>query len=184
MAEQDKKDETLKALENYLGTPVSSTGKLMELINFLSSIKGLPNLIFKQTPGEAGSYDFMRKLLTLNPSYNKDESTATHEFTHALDMSMAYNSGLWGNKNPGLFSTPATEEQKRFAEAYAKMSPSLSQLPNPPIDPYRKRGDEMRAWGVSEQVKKGVNSANPHIDPTMATEFDILMELYKRANRQ
>lgn len=187
MAEQSSLDITKAQLENYLGKKLEPSGKLNEILNMLSRFNYLPQLT-TTTPlyGEAGSYHPINRQLQLTPSSGKDESTAAHEYTHALDALMMFNAQdaskprsqqlLWG-----LFNSQPSENSKQFAEAYNKLIPSETRIPNKPNSrDYRGGNAEMRAWGVGEQVKKGVNPASPHVDPTMATEFDILMDLFKR----
>jgi hypothetical protein len=180
MADSERLIAIKKRLEEYIGRPLDYSGKLVELLSYLDSFNVLPKVNIETIPGAAGQYEFLKNQVTLNPYYNKGEDVAAHELTHALDNRMAWSSGLWSGNPGNPFSTSPTEEQKRFVEAYKKLNPSSSNLPNLPNDPYRGRGDEMRAWGVSEQVRRE-SPAAPHIDTTMASEFDVLMDLYKRA---
>lgn len=180
MADSERLIEIKKRLEEYIGRPLDYSGKLVELLSYLDKFNVLPKVNVEPIPGAAGQYEFLRNQVTLNPYYNKGEDVAAHELTHALDNRMAWSSGLWSGNPSNPFSVKPTEEQKRFVEAYNKLNPSSSKLPNLPKDQYRGRGDEMRAWGVSEQVRRE-SPAAPHIDPSMASDFDILMDLYKRA---
>ena len=187
MTKQERLEITKKQLESYLGKKLESSGKLNEILTILSKFNYLPQLgTTEPLFGYSGSYDPIYRQLQLDPASGKDESTAAHEYTHALDILMMFKNQDWGKPRNrqflwGLFNSQPTEEQKKFSEAYQKLQPYTSKLPNKPNpNEYRGSNSEMRAWGVSEQVKKGVNAAEKHIDPTMATEFDILMDLLQR----
>lgn len=179
-------DKTKSILEDYLGTKIKDTGKLTEVLTLLNKFNYLPNLsIAPSYDGSQGSYNILNRSVSLNPSTGKNEQAATHEFTHALDTAMLFLAQDWNKPQSekmlfGLFSDPATSSQKQFATAYDKLKPSTSNLPNKPTDPYRAGNMEMRAHGVGEMINKGNYPANQHIDPTMATEFDILMDLLRR----
>ena len=189
MAEQNRLDITKAQLESYLGKKLEPSGKLNEILSVLSRFNYLPQLsTAAPLYGEEGSYHPIYRKLQLTPSSGKDESTAAHEYTHALDTLMMFNSQDWSKPRSqqllwGLFNSQPPENRKQFAEAYNKLKPSETKIPNKPnTQDYRGGNSEMRAWGVSEQVKKGVNPASSHVDPTMATEFDILMDLFSRTN--
>lgn len=187
MADKDRLETTKKQLETYLGRKLEPSGKLNELLDVLSRFNYLPQLTTTEPLyGEVGNYNPIYRQLQLTPSSGRDESTAAHEYAHALDTLMMFKAQEWNKPRSqqflwGLFSTPPTEAQKQFAEAYQKLQPSTTKLPNKPSsNDYRGSNPEMRAWGVSEQVKKGVNPAAQHIDSTMASEFDILVDLFRR----
>lgn len=187
MADKDRLEATKKQLEAYLGRTLEPSGKLNELLDILSRFNYLPQLITTEPLyGATGEYSPVYRQLRLAPSSGKDESTASHEYVHALDALMMFKAQDWNKPRSqqflwGLFNQQPTEAQKQFAEAYQKLQPSTTKLPNKPSPKeYRGSNPEMRAWGVSEQVKKGVNPASQHIDPTMASEFDILVDLFKR----
>ena len=187
MADKDRLESTKKQLEAYLGKQLEPSGKLNEILDILSRFNYLPQLTTTDPLyGATGEYSPVYRQLRLTPSSGRDESTAAHEYAHALDALMMFKAQDWNKPRSqqflwGLFNSQPTEAQKQFAEAYQKLQPSTTKLPNKPSSKeYRGSNPEMRAWGVSEQVKKGVNPAAQHIDPTMASEFDILVDLFRR----
>lgn len=187
MSEQSRLEATKQQLEAYLGRKLEPSGKLNELLDALSRFNYLPKLTTTEPLyGGTGEYHPLNKELKLAPSSGRDESTATHEYAHALDALMMFKAQEWNKPRSeqllwGLFSSQPTEAQKQFAEAYQKLLPSNTKLPNKPNSKeYRGSNPEMRAWGVSEQVRKNVNPAAQHIDTTMASEFDNLVDLFRR----
>jgi hypothetical protein len=186
MADQNRLEDTKKQLEAYLGRKLEPSGKLNELLEILNKFSFLPKLNTTEfTYPEKGSFNPLGGI-KLTPSSGIDESTAAHEYTHALDNAMMFRADDWTKPRSrqllwGLFNTPRTPQQAQFAEAYTKLTPSATNLPNKPeYRDYRGGNREMRAHGVGEQIKRGNYPAAPHIDPTMATEFDILIDLFKR----
>lgn len=186
MSEQNRLEATKQQLEAYLGRKLEPSGKLNELLEILSRFNYLPKLnTTEPLYGAAGEYSPVYRQLKLSPSSGKDESTATHEYAHVLDALMMFKAQEWNKPRSqqllwGLFNSQPTEAQRQFAEAYQKLQPSTAKLPNKPSPKeYRGSNPEMRAWGVSEQVKKGINPATEHVDPTMASEFDILVDLFR-----
>jgi hypothetical protein len=48
---------------------------------------------------------------------------------------------------------------------------------------YRSASNELSAYGMGSTVPRRSNRAPLHVDPTMATEFSILLDLAQRAQK-
>lgn len=126
-----------------------------------------------------------------------DPSTVVHELTHAADRQMRLQYSELKNKRGSL-----TPEEKRFMDAYEKLVETPMSFTQrgelkrvgmaAQLDPkwrdaegsYRASQSELPAWGMASAVTPARTrdyGAPPHLDPTMASEFQILMDLARRA---
>jgi hypothetical protein len=105
------------------------------------------------------------------------------QFLDAFNKLTGSGAGL-----PGLFTS---EQQKKLEEDrnkavnalyYNRLKPDERR---PEWDRYRTSPNEIQAWGVGNMSakNKGFDPTNPklqHLDPTLATEFDILLSMYSQ----
>ena len=150
-------------------------------------------------PGVAGSYNPGRQEIKL--ARGADISTLIHELTHAAQTAME---GQAIYDQPGGKFSKAFEKlfglRGRYGEGAQESAARLAPQWMADEDKYRTSGRELQAHGLGEQFK-GVGDlrwqAPSHVDPTMATEFMILLDLaireseagpqgkwYRRAERQ
>lgn len=111
----------------------------------------------------------------------RGQNTSTHELVHALDRNMMFHA----TSNP----------LSLFTDAYTKLKPSTLNTPGfqekrntnkDMYDAYRYSSDEARAHAVADSYyPKGapddLKNAPRHSNATLATEFEILKDLYKRS---
>lgn len=176
-------EETKLKLEQFLGRKLEPSTKLMEILTLLSNSNALPSLKTNvYGAGESGSFNPLGGGVQLAPSAATGLSVPTHEYTHALDNLMRFRAGDWNNNSKlfnGLFSG-ISPQQSQFSSAYQKMD-TVPTTPSTEKDSYRNSRVESRAFGVGNQAPDtGKNWTIPHRDATSATEFDILMDLFRR----
>ena len=129
-----------------------------------------------------------------------DANAVMHEFTHAADRQIGQLSLEIGNK-PARKRTPL---ENQFMAAYDKLRYSAQAFNTDPaklpreqmasrLGPewaaknkdYRAQVGELSAWGMGNMAGPGPERPAPlHLDPTMATEFSILLELANRLQQQ
>ena len=131
-------------------------------------------------------------------NYGAGPSSVLHELTHAADEQLDTQYYQAKYKKSDL-----TPEEKRFVAAYTKLSKNpTARNSNPAKWPrlqlanklspewakeenqYRATMGELPAWGMGSTVQRDRDYNPPlHLDPTMATEFLILMDLARRAKK-
>ena len=176
-------EETKLKLEQFLGRKLEPSTKLFEILTLLANNNALPSLKTNvYGAGEAGSFNPIGGGIQLAPSANTGLAVPTHEYTHALDNLMRFRSGDWNNSSKlfgGIFSG-ILPQQAQFSSAYQKMD-TVPSTPSTEKDSYRNSKVESRAFGVGNQAPDTAKKwAVPHRDATSATEFDILMDLFRR----
>lgn len=155
-----------------------------------------------------GSYDpSTNELRALAPENNREETnTLSHELTHATQYNLLYPalSAIAVKKKK---SQPITPEEEQFYAAGKKLMNtqpgtvgqfsklesdknrnSLDTIINAmykgtaAFKPYRTGIDELQAHGIGNMTSGGASATtkSPHLDPTMATEFSVLMDLFDR----
>lgn len=120
--------------------------------------------------------------VTLNSGNSPSTSVGTlvHELAHAAQRQLINQ--YYSKDDPA---------SPQFKQAYQKLmmkekDKEVAALLNPSFakdsDPYRMRGSELQAFGMGNSSVDGPGTyrAAPHIDPTMATEFQILLDLATR----
>ena len=151
----------------------------------------------------SGSYIPDRNLLFApNATDQENRNTLAHEMSHAAQ----YNLFLPATKTIAKKKDKTPEEQQ-FLDAFRKLLPSLksgakvsdrkqaidvqdkltealfkNKSPRDAYNSYRTESQELQAFGVGNMSQKGQPTnqlQNLHLDPTMASEFSLLMNLYE-----
>lgn len=173
-----------------------------DLVEFLASRRVMPEM--KYRPGISGEFVSgwgMPNRGEINLGMSATPGTVVHELTHAADrqISQQYYDLAKKRKLDPL--------EKQFVQTYEKLvfSPDKSQR-DPEKYPrtamaerlapewakkergYRSTSGEMVAFGMGRPVDEAQrympsNIAPPHVDPTMATEFSVLLDIAKRLQK-
>ncbi len=157
------------------------------------------------SPGIMNGYQFVPQTGQVLVSQGVNPSTVVHELTHAADSQLINQYYNILRKNRGAF-TQLTPLERQFKDAYEK----LYSAPNKFFEPknierdqrrimakklgedwaeaksnYRSTSRELSAFGMGNvtQPKRELD-APQHLDPTMATEFSVLLDLANRLQRQ
>jgi hypothetical protein len=173
------------------------------LYNVLKEQGLLPRVSKQYSPevGEPSYYPVFNKLFT---GRNAVRSTVAHEMTHAVQANIiqatakylaekedkteqekqylsAYQKLMLGNE--GMSSYRYTENMEKLSEPYRKSVEALYGKPlKSESDKYRTSPDEAQAFGVGNMSISGqpFMFAQKHMDPSYATEFDILLSMYDK----
>lgn len=167
---------------------------LADIFQYLNSRKAMPTV--EQLPwmeeGLSGRYVRDDNHIQLNSQ--ADIGTMTHEFGHAADHAMRKQYSDRRLK----YNYPV--EPTQFTDAYRKLvlgDPWERTRPRQDmankLDPvwteknkdYRSQGSELLGWAMGSTANNYQGRAyNPpaHLNPTLATEFSILMDLAQRAD--
>lgn len=187
-------DNLLEVVKGLLGpdNKVSLSPDLQEIVNLLSKsnygvqVETDPNI----DPGVYGEYQDSTKTVRLKPGKpgrinGVTESTIGHELTHALDYDVIKK--VYGDlTSKDQTYKGLTPEESQFAKGTRKLSAEQTKVPldRDAESAYRRNPLEMRAFGVGNFLPKGdetyENSANPHLDATMASEAAVVRDLYSR----
>ena len=130
-------------------------------------------------PGVGGSYNPGRQELKL--ARGAGIPTLIHELVHASQTAMEGQAiyDQQGGKFPAAFEK-LFGLRGRYGEGAQESATRLAPQWMADEDKYRTSGRELQAHGVGEQFK-GVGDlrwqAPSHVDPTMATEFMILLDM-------
>lgn len=184
-------------------TQAATSPQYGALVDYLTARRMLPPISLGGTGGASGAFEFntffgndLPKTGVVKVGYGEGPNTLVHELTHAADRQI--NSQYYELKDKRGDLTPA---EQQFMQAYERLrhkSPSFSdksvidQRKNmaEKLDPtwaaknsdYRGSNVELPAWGMGSTMYPNYDSPAPrHLDPTMATEFSILMDLARRA---
>ena len=181
-----------------------------ELVDYLSARRMMPPIetksqflfpykgLFEQNPLIGGPLPKTGKI-TVRPG--AEPSTVVHELTHAADAQI--NNQYYELKQQENQGKELSPVQKQFVDAFEKMVRKVSGIPGwrlreynraktaEKLAPdwlkqqrgYRSSDDELPAFGMGSTVhsSKKWPDAPPHVDPTYATEFSVLMDLARRA---
>lgn len=130
-------------------------------------------------PGVAGSYNPGRQEIKL--ARGAGIPTLIHELSHAAQTAME-GQAIYdqpGGKFPAAFEK-LFGLRGRYGEGARESANRLASQWMADEDKYRTSGRELQAHGLGEQFK-GVGDlrwqAPSHVDPTMATEFMILLDM-------
>jgi hypothetical protein len=143
-----------------------------------------------------GAYAPDTNTVYLNPYQDRASryNSVAHETAHAADTALGAQNYDIVKQNMGAWlpsSRPSTESM-RFSDAYNKLQPSTTKLSTgyeaspQRTQNYRTSNRELRAFGAGNTADPGapaVFPGAPHLDTTMATEFEILLDLANRAQR-
>ena len=178
-----------------------------QLVDYLSARRMMPPIAFS---GRMGGGEFTRNSFFGNELPRTGEvtighfsgpTTVVHELTHAADhqIDTQYHELKQKARKADL-----TLAEQQFVNAYERLSykphayggkPAVAQRKSmaQTLDPawtdkhsgYRATNVELPAWGMGATQGKasGVRDYRPplHLDPTMATEFSILLDLARKA---
>ena len=128
----------------------------------------------------------------------KEERTDTlaHELTHAAQFNLLYPA-LKTIQDKSKTKEKLTTQEVQFSEAMNKLmseNPSLKAMLGKMYtsegikadDKYRTSIPELQAWGVgymsrpTNPMSRERANINPHLNPSMASEFSILSDLYSK----
>jgi hypothetical protein len=168
-----------------------------ELVKFLGA--KMPSFDFGYlTPGTRGEFSNETGNIRLNNEYldrgytpNAAVPTFTHELTHAsiLPLAQLYQDNV---------DAPKTPEMRQFLNAYEKLAfnpkgQGLDKWPRGAMasklggsqwfgdnEEYRTSESELPAQAMGNVLRK-TQEAPMHLDPTLATEFRVLLDLATRA---
>lgn len=194
MADKD----TAELLNRLRGTPIGN-----RILNYLAQRNAMP-AIERSYLGDAASGQFSYPSDPSNPGvikYSTSRSpismsnTLLHELTHAADRQISRDALEYAKSDPQLYDAwlklstsvarPAAgerlpERDPRQEMAYRMAPQWFNQYQN-----YRASNKELPAWGVADAaIPTGSQSAPPHINATLAQEFDILLDLASRAKKK
>ena len=125
--------------------------------------------------------------------YRSGPGTVVHELTHAADSQLDAQYYEVKEKAARGKITPA---EQQFVQAYEKLAYNRFAKDLPRLEmakrlgpewakkesDYRATNRELPAWGMGGTVSPNTDYPAPlHLDPTMATEFSVLMDLARRA---
>lgn len=173
------------------------------LVDYLSARRMMPPIELEGFDGGAFHRnstfgDRLPRTGVVTVGYRSDPSTVVHELTHAADSQLDAQYYEVKEKAVRGKITPA---EQQFVRAYEKLARTPVSFSNrqgalPRLDmvkrlgpgwakkesDYRATNRELPAWGMGGTVTPNTDyPAPPHLDPTMATEFRILMDLARRA---
>ena len=183
-----------EALQKAVLAKVQQTPIGQQIVQYLLARKSLPQ--FKETyTGDRGSFDYNtwagnelppQGRVSLRGGAEADASTMLHELTHAADRQLAEQ----------YFEIPRGQRNSQFAQGFEKLSLNSTEKGRSARNmvaqalagnwakerqEYRASSPELAAFGVGNSAAPpGVNRGPLHVDPTMATEMAILLELASR----
>ena len=172
-----------------------------ELVDYLSARRMMPP-IERRPMGVSGSFDVnsffgrsLPKTGVVNVGMRAGPDTVVHELTHAADNQLVSQYTELLNKRGKL--TPA---EQQFMQAFEKLSydrfggdkslPRLTMAKK--LDPawtkkqsdYRATDVELPAWAMGATVRPQEDYSPPlHLNPTLASEFSILLNMAKRLQK-
>ena len=168
------------SLEEMFSKQLNNPNDLLgQQYSYLRDMNHIPKMDWKYFGGsKEGEYDRWANELKVNPDALWIEKTFAHELQHAVDAAH-------GRQQSQIDSLrEKTPDQRRFTEAVTKLDKPTN-LPLGDLNEYRGRRGERQAYGVANSRYKASPyleySGSSHLDPTMATEQAILMDLAKRS---
>ena len=148
--------------------------------------------------GASGEYNYETNRLKASPEF---KGTVAHEMTHAAQQNLLFPA--LRNVYEKQKTEKLTNEEQRFLDAMSKImlmgnysaedikrtgkpnelyytGKTTSEKADKKYNEYRTSRDERQAFGVGNMSVPGtsLDTGGQHYDPTMATEFSILMSLY------
>ncbi len=179
-------------LEEMLGLYPSQS--VQASMDYLRQVGKVPSL--EPWSGRSnGSYRARTNTLEVNPYQDSTslKNTLAHEIGHAADTAMADQryAILRQNGKAWLPSSRPSASALTFAAGFDKLSPYKNKIKTgyesaaPVVKDYRTSSRELRAFGAGNAAdpSPAIYPGAPHLDTTMATEFEILLGLAKQANR-
>ena len=174
------------------------------IYNSLKQQKLLPQQSATHSLGSnSGTYLPDRNLMFAPAVTDEDsKNTLAHEMSHAAQHSLLLPAAEQIAKK-----SDKTPQEQQFLDAFRKLLPSLksgaklsdrlratkeqdkltealfkNKAPKDAYNSYRTESQELQAFGVGSMSQKGQPTNqlnNRHLDPTMASEFSLLMNLYE-----
>ena len=171
-----------------------------ELVDFLAATRRMPTIepeyLREGNPGRFINYPGYTDIgrIELDPTQAMP-NTPVHELTHAADRTIDFMYSNLARKRRNTNDLTPLEQQ--FMQAYEKLSYGLASEKQPlkrremaeRLDPiwteknrrYRATQDELAAFGAGSTAYSERDYAPPlHLDPTMATEFNLLLDMANR----
>ena len=175
-----------------------------ELVDYLSARRMMPPISMGGTGGANAVFESnsifgnsLPKTGAIKVGYNVGPSTVVHEITHAADKQISSQYYELLNKRGDL-----TPLEKQFMQVYEKLSydrfgrdkafprKTLAEKLNPEWaknqNDYRATNVELPAWAMGATVNPSDSreyNAPLHLDPTLATEFSILLDIANRLQK-
>ena len=173
-----------------------------ELVDYLSARRMMPPISLGGTASGGGVFESnsffgnaLPKTGAIKIGYGAGPSTVVHELTHAADTQLSSQYFQLKNKRGDL--TPA---EQQFMQAYEKLSydqfgrdkafqrKNLAEKLSPEWakkhSEYRATNRELPAWGMGFTIDPRDDYGAPlHLDPTMATEFSILLDMARKLQK-
>jgi hypothetical protein len=168
-----------------------------ELVNFLTSRRLLPEIKQEFLGTHMGEFNYANPVFgernfpaagRLSLNYNAQPSTVVHELTHAADRQMRE---LYFEISDKARRGKLDPLEKQFLDGYKKLSfgggrekwaaQLAPEWAKEKID-YRASQPELAGYGMASTIRPNTHNPAPmHVDPTMGTEFSILLDLAQRA---
>ena len=179
-------------LEEMLG--LYPTQSLQASTDYLRQVGKMPTLA-PWSGRYNGAYRSGTNEVEVNPyqSPASMKNTLAHEVGHAADTALADQRFgiLRQNGRAWLPSSRPSPTALIFAAGFDKLSPYTNKLKTgyenarPETKAYRTSSRELRAFGAGNAADPApaIYPGAPHLDTTMATEFEILLDLARRAQR-
>lgn len=190
-------DMTTGEVEAMLG--LDSSRPLDARAAYLRAVGQFPRIRERWYDGSVrGEYNFPENQITLMEGLGATRpTTMAHEMAHAADNALSKQySQLFQQARSSVRRgpNPPTPAERQFVSAYPKLVPSDTKLrtgfenATATDRNYRTNSDELSAFGAGNMVPRpawyvGGWQGAPHLDATMATEREILMDLATRAHR-
>ena len=179
------------------------------LVDYLSGLRMMPPISYDGGMGSTGEFvknsifgNELPKTGVVKLNYSAGPDTVVHELTHAADSQITNEYYRLTQKQRQTNLTPI-EQQFMAGYERLKFNPNLAH-----IDPnkyprsafatrlapqwaeknkdYRASENELSGWGMGATVnseKSRQYAAPQHLDPTMATEFSILLDMATRLQK-
>jgi hypothetical protein len=169
-----------------------------DLTSFLNSRQMMPEIKQEYMGTHRGEFTYANPVFgdpnfpatgRVSLNYNAEPSTVVHELTHAADRQM---SNLYFEISDKLRRREKLSPlEKQFLDGYQKISFGESrEKMAAQLAPewakekanYRASKPELASFGMGSTIQRNEHYPAPaHVDPTMATEFSIMLDLAQRA---
>ena len=176
------------------------------LVEYLSARRMMPP-IHQKSLGDSGEFKYdtffgeLPRTGVVNVSLSSGPSTVVHELTHAADRQLSWQYNELKNKKrqqdlspvelqfmdayEKLIYNPGAMFGKRPEETRTKTATSLAPEWAKQKSDYRSTGGELSAFGMGSSVAPNARNPAPlHVDPTYASEFEVLLDLANRAQQK
>lgn len=166
-----------------------------QLMNYLGSRKAVPGVSFADIPQD-GVFDVdppapPEGAITLNIN-RAGSDTLIHELTHAATRQLAnqFKEGKSGAQFNDAFEKIMLGARRARESAPVVQSRAFNPVWNSQQAGYRDTPSELLSFGMGNSfvgsgtvIKDKIADAPPHLDPTLATQMMILLDLATRASK-